>query len=223
MRLRRRDGVTQNEHQGDQQVADQAPTVPQIVATPPRINVVAIEDDDDVVESTASAFAQAKNKSRSARRGSQVVDVESGELTSFTVPFLHSYQNLNDALVVQYHVLYSWDYTVTCFFVHCCYCDGMCTAGANRSTRRRSDQTSVDSVELNKPRKSKAVAPPVEEPKFSCPICLCPFTQEVSTKCGHIFCKKCIKNALSLQAKCPTCRKKITVKDLIRVFLPTTR
>ncbi|CAD5322345.1 unnamed protein product [Arabidopsis thaliana] len=154
MRLRRRDGVTQNEHQGDQQVADQAPTVPQIVATPPRINV-------------------AKNKSRSARRGSQVVDVES--------------------------------------------------AGANRSTRRRSDQTSVDSVELNKPRKSKAVAPPVEEPKFSCPICLCPFTQEVSTKCGHIFCKKCIKNALSLQAKCPTCRKKITVKDLIRVFLPTTR
>ncbi|KAL9290616.1 putative Zinc finger, RING-type [Arabidopsis thaliana] len=173
MRLRRRDGVTQNEHQGDQQVADQAPTVPQIVATPPRINVVAIEDDDDVVESTASAFAQAKNKSRSARRGSQVVDVES--------------------------------------------------AGANRSTRRRSDQISVDSVELNKPRKSKAVAPPVEEPKFSCPICLCPFTQEVSTKCGHIFCKKCIKNALSLQAKCPTCRKKITVKDLIRVFLPTTR
>jgi len=199
-----------------------------------------------------SFLFQAKNKSRSARRGSQVVDVESGELTSFTVPFLHSYQNLNDALVVQYHVLYSWDYTVTCFFVHCCYCDGMCTAGANRSTRRRSDQTSVDSVELNKPvrdvggvffsflkvllfgvwltkfhflvqRKSKAVAPPVEEPKFSCPICLCPFTQEVSTKCGHIFCKKCIKNALSLQAKCPTCRKKITVKDLIRVFLPTTR
>lgn len=136
-----------------------------------------------------------------------------------------------------------------CLFVHFCYCDGMSTGGTNRGTRRRSDQTSADSVELNKPvrdvvvyffkfcclefgspsfiflvqRKSKAVAPPVQEPKFNCPICLCPFTEEVSTKCGHIFCKACIKNALSLQAKCPTCRKKITAKDLIRVFLPTAR
>lgn len=127
----------------------------------------------------------------------------------------------------------------------------MSTGGTTRCTRRRSDQTSADSVELNKQvrdvvgfflflfcclefgspspsliffvqRKSKTVAP-VEEPKFNCPICLCPFTEEVSTKCGHIFCKECIKNAISLQAKCPTCRKKVTAKDLIRVFLPTTR
>lgn len=57
MRLRRRDGVnvSQNEHQ---EGTEQAPTVPQIVSTPPRVNIVAIEDDDDVVESTASAFAQ---------------------------------------------------------------------------------------------------------------------------------------------------------------------
>ncbi|EOA31542.1 hypothetical protein CARUB_v10014744mg [Capsella rubella] len=174
MRLRRRDGGngTQSEHQGDQQGTEQAPTVmPQIVSWPPMIDIDAIEDDDDVVESTASAFAQAKNKSRGARRGLVVVDVDSG--------------------------------------------------GTTRSTRRRSDQ-SADSVELNKPRKSKAVAP-VEEPKFNCPICLCPFTEEVSTKCGHIFCKECIKNAISVQAKCPTCRKKVSAKDLIRVFLPTTR
>lgn len=38
-----------------------------------------------------------------------------------------------------------------CFFVHFCYCDGMSTGGTNRGTRRRSDQTSADSVELNKP------------------------------------------------------------------------
>ncbi|KAJ4886038.1 RING/U-box superfamily protein [Raphanus sativus] len=63
---------------------------------------------------------------------------------------------------------------------------------------------------------------PVEEPKFNCPICLCPFTEEMSTKCGHIFCKNCIKEATSRHAKCPTCREKVTVKDLIRVFLPTT-
>lgn len=63
-RLRRREpqitGVngTQSEHQGDQQRTGQAPTVPQIVYRPPMIDIDAIEDDDDVVESTASAFAQ---------------------------------------------------------------------------------------------------------------------------------------------------------------------
>ncbi|KAF3565919.1 hypothetical protein DY000_02011131 [Brassica cretica] len=70
---------------------------------------------------------------------------------------------------------------------------------------------------------SKATVPPPEEPKFSCPICMCPFTEEMSTKCGHIFCKGCIKMAISRQNKCPTCRKKVTAKELIRVFLPTTR
>ena len=121
---------------------------------------------------------------------------------------------------------------------------GGTTRLSKNRTKRQSDQASV---ELNNPvrcllflsallglyshlvcqclvqRKSKTVAPPVEEPKFNCPICMCPFTEEVSTKCGHIFCKKCIKLAVSVQAKCPTCRKRVIAKDLIRVFLPTTR
>ncbi|PNY06721.1 E3 ubiquitin-protein ligase rnf4-like protein [Trifolium pratense] len=64
---------------------------------------------------------------------------------------------------------------------------------------------------------------PPKEPVFSCPICMGPLVEEMSTRCGHIFCKACIKAAISAQAKCPTCRKKITVKELIRVFLPTTK
>ncbi|KAJ4893080.1 RING/U-box superfamily protein [Raphanus sativus] len=149
---------------------------PPIVSGPPTIDVDAIEDDDDdVVESTASAFDRAKrHKSGGSQRGPLLVDVESGGTTRLS---------------------------------------------KNR-TKRQSDQANV---ELNNPRKSKTVAPPVEEPKFNCPICLCPFTEEVSTKCGHIFCKKCIKLAVSVQAKCPTCRKRVLAKDLIRVFLPTTR
>lgn len=63
---------------------------------------------------------------------------------------------------------------------------------------------------------------PPKEPVFTCPICMGPMVEEMSTRCGHIFCKSCIKAAISAQAKCPTCRKKITVKELIRVFLPTT-
>ncbi|WJX16984.1 hypothetical protein P8452_06954 [Trifolium repens] len=60
------------------------------------------------------------------------------------------------------------------------------------------------------------------EPKseFHCPICMDPLVEEMSTKCGHIFCKKCIKKAIASQGgKCPTCRKKVTSAQLIRVFL----
>ncbi|KAF3608974.1 hypothetical protein DY000_02051240 [Brassica cretica] len=85
---------------------------------------------------------------------------------------------------------------------------GGTTRLSKNRTKRQSDQANVD---LNNPRKSKTVAPPVEEPKFNCPICMCPFTEEVSTKCGHIFCKKCIKLAVSVQAKCPTVSNGLTL------------
>ncbi|MBA0560445.1 hypothetical protein Golob_017341, partial [Gossypium lobatum] len=69
--------------------------------------------------------------------------------------------------------------------------------------------------EITKPQ------PPPKEPTFNCPICMGPLTEEMSTRCGHIFCKACIKAAIATQAKCPTCRKRVTVKELIRVFLPS--
>uniref|UniRef100_A0A803PG20 RING-type domain-containing protein n=1 Tax=Cannabis sativa TaxID=3483 RepID=A0A803PG20_CANSA len=62
--------------------------------------------------------------------------------------------------------------------------------------------------------------PPPKEPTFSCPICMGHLVEEMSTKCGHIFCKACIKAAIAAQGKCPTCRKRVTSKELIRVFLP---
>ncbi|XP_010493702.1 PREDICTED: LON peptidase N-terminal domain and RING finger protein 3-like [Camelina sativa] len=107
---------------------------------------------------------------------------------------------------------------------------------ANLSNKRRRipssepiidcEHASVNVVEvdmLSRLSGSKAPAPPPEEPKFTCPICMCAFTEEMSTKCGHIFCKGCIKMAITRQGKCPTCRKKVTAKELIRVFLPATR
>ncbi|WVZ02291.1 hypothetical protein V8G54_023097 [Vigna mungo] len=69
---------------------------------------------------------------------------------------------------------------------------------------------------------AKVLPEPRIEPVFNCPICMGPLAEEMSTRCGHIFCKNCIKAAISAQGKCPTCRKKITVKELIRVFLPST-
>ncbi|CAN4113742.1 unnamed protein product [Withania somnifera] len=69
--------------------------------------------------------------------------------------------------------------------------------------------------------KSAIPAPP-KEPTFSCPVCMGPLVEEMSTKCGHIFCKACIKASIAAQGKCPTCRRKLSMKDTIRVYLPTT-
>lgn len=49
-------GGTQTQHQQNQQGTEQAPMVPQIVSGPSMIDIE--DDDDDVVESTASAFAR---------------------------------------------------------------------------------------------------------------------------------------------------------------------
>ncbi|KAL8232933.1 hypothetical protein R6Q57_002711 [Mikania cordata] len=65
--------------------------------------------------------------------------------------------------------------------------------------------------------------PPPPEPTFSCPVCMGPLVEEVTTKCGHIFCKACILAAINAQHKCPTCRQKLTNKNLIRVYLPVSK
>ncbi|PWA94654.1 zinc finger, RING/FYVE/PHD-type [Artemisia annua] len=65
--------------------------------------------------------------------------------------------------------------------------------------------------------------PPVPEPVFNCPICLGPFVDSVTTKCGHIFCKTCIEASIKAKPSCPTCRRKLTMKNFFRVYLPTTK
>ncbi|KEH40845.1 zinc finger, C3HC4 type (RING finger) protein [Medicago truncatula] len=73
--------------------------------------------------------------------------------------------------------------------------------------------------------KKEAYKPRIEEPEPPeeprCPICMDPFVEEMTTRCGHIFCKNCIKNVIRIQGKCPTCRKKVTSRQLIKVFLPS--
>ncbi|XP_018434961.1 uncharacterized protein LOC130504888 [Raphanus sativus] len=151
-------------------------TAPPIQASQPvhaMIDVDAIED--DVVESSASDFAEAISKSSGARRRRSRDGVESG---------------------------------------------GMTRLSPSKRRRVPPNQPVIDCEDVSP---TPPPPPPPEEPKFSCPICMCQFTEEMSTKCGHIFCKGCIQMAISKQGKCPTCRKKVTVKELIRVFLPTTR
>lgn len=57
---------------------------------------------------------------------------------------------------------------------------------------------------------------------WSCPICLEAKTavnEIMSTTCGHVFCGNCIRSAVKIHKKCPTCRKKLTAKQFHKIFL----
>lgn len=73
-----------------------------------------------------------------------------------------------------------------------------------------------DAAPLQLPQDPMAAAP-----TFSCPICMGPLSEATSTKCGHIFCKDCIKGAIAAQGKCPNCRQKVGKRGIFRVYLPT--
>ncbi|KAF5741280.1 E3 ubiquitin-protein ligase RNF4 isoform X2 [Tripterygium wilfordii] len=157
---------------------------------PARIDVDAI--DDDVIESSPGAFAEATKNSRRNRRRI-ALDVDSGQTT-----FVADIPRVKRARVPK-------NQTNIC-----------CELYINYDTSRKSKRD--DAINVAEP--SPPLPPAPKEPTFTCPICFGPLVEEMSTKCGHIFCKECIKTAIGKQAKCPTCRKKVTVKELIRVFLP---
>ncbi|XP_018418780.1 PREDICTED: E3 ubiquitin-protein ligase RNF4 [Nanorana parkeri] len=59
-----------------------------------------------------------------------------------------------------------------------------------------------------------------------CPICMDSYSEIVqngrlivSTKCGHIFCSQCLRDALKNATSCPTCRKKLTHKQYHPIYI----
>jgi len=86
----------------------------------------------------------------------------------------------------------------------------------------------ISSLLGRNPRKesvpSASEQPPAEEEVSSlsdkqCPICLDAFKNITSTPCGHCFCYECIKASLDRKKECPSCRKKMDVRSLRRLFL----
>ena len=47
------------------------------------------------------------------------------------------------------------------------------------------------------------------EEEFVCSICLDLMFQPVTTKCGHTFCRACLKKALGVKRECTICRDPI--------------
>ncbi|XVF32162.1 hypothetical protein REPUB_Repub17cG0058100 [Reevesia pubescens] len=197
--------IREQEGTSQQAGSEEVTTQPVQPASPATIDVEAI--DDDVIESSARAFAEAKNNSRRTR-GRTVVDVDSVE------PLDYSAFEVGVALIS--------------------LLSGRLARSTDNNSQNRQrrlppsppiincDQyINLESATQSTVKEIIKPQPPPKEPTFNCPICMSSLTEEMSTRCGHIFCKACIKAAIAAQGKCPTCRKRVTVKELIRVFLPS--
>ncbi|XP_069061967.1 E3 ubiquitin-protein ligase RNF4 [Pleurodeles waltl] len=60
----------------------------------------------------------------------------------------------------------------------------------------------------------------------TCPICMDVHTEIiqsgrviVATKCGHVFCSQCLRDAMKNSSTCPTCRKKLTHKQYHPIYI----
>ncbi|CAL5353480.1 unnamed protein product [Camellia sinensis] len=188
------EGTSAQANSQDVQFGQQGPSV-----LPAPIDVEAF--DDDVVISSRTAFAEAKiNSGRGRNRGNTVVvDVDSDVTEERTLGVASNSRNKRRRVSTNQAI------------INCDLCINL-EGGNNMRKNAKSVEPSPPPPPL-----------PPKEPTFSCPVCIGPLVEEMSTKCGHIFCKSCIKTAIAAQGKCPTCRRKITFKDTIRIYLPATR
>ncbi|XP_054726174.1 uncharacterized protein LOC129236027 isoform X1 [Anastrepha obliqua] len=60
-----------------------------------------------------------------------------------------------------------------------------------------------------------------ERTPFMCPVCMesCINNEPTSTKCGHVFCARCIREAIRLTHKCPMCNKKLKPNMMFRIYI----
>lgn len=61
---------------------------------------------------------------------------------------------------------------------------------------------------------------------ISCPVCMDAYAEivdsgrlVVSTRCGHVFCSQCLRDALRHSHSCPTCRKKLTPRQYHPIYI----
>lgn len=107
------------------------------------------------------------------------------------------------------------------------------SSGPQRPSRRNNARTSPyaagPSTSKNTSPKPKPAQPYLNDSQapdpvyLTCPICLESVSKRepVTTMCGHIFCKACIRAAITATSKkCPMCKKGLTGKTpYIQIFL----
>ncbi|XP_053180052.1 RING finger protein 4 [Scomber japonicus] len=79
--------------------------------------------------------------------------------------------------------------------------------------------TTLSSIQANS---ATRLAPGV----ISCPVCMDSYSEivesgrlVVSTKCGHVFCSQCLRDALTSSHTCPTCRKRLTSRQYHPLYI----
>ncbi|KAL9228332.1 hypothetical protein vseg_003924 [Gypsophila vaccaria] len=177
---------------------------------PPPVTIdVETIDDDVVVLPSSRAFSEAKNNLRRRSR-SNFIDLELESSNRDAANNRYKRQRIPP----NQPIINCESYVILERSVH--------SNSGSGYGRNIAQQTRMFVAPPAPPPPPPPLSPPPPEPTFSCPVCMGPLVDEVSTKCGHIFCKACIKKALSVQSKCPTCRKKVTMRGTIRVYLPKT-
>ncbi|XP_052206589.1 E3 ubiquitin-protein ligase complex slx8-rfp subunit slx8-like isoform X2 [Diospyros lotus] len=155
--------------------------------------------DDEVIICSPRSFAEARDKARRNRREVEVIDAENifqTDQSAGSVPITNKRCRRGSLEHTDANVNHP--------------------INSERNKKPESDHAAEDT------EVPCIVVPFQKKPEFKCPVCISPVVEETSTKCGHIFCKKCIHAAIAAQSKCPTCRRKLKVKDTIRIYLPAS-
>lgn len=60
----------------------------------------------------------------------------------------------------------------------------------------------------------------MEDPRFTCNVCLDTVKEPVITQCGHLYCWPCLYRWLSTHhATCPVCKAGVTMENVIPLFV----
>ncbi|XP_045797399.1 LON peptidase N-terminal domain and RING finger protein 3-like [Trifolium pratense] len=158
------------------------------------------ENDDDVIETSSRDFAEAVANSRRTRR--RIGHASNMENQTMPTYFMHEREEGDSSFIPIDAIYISLE------------------GGTSEVT-----ENATKSLDTNKEtlEPENQTPEPPKEPSITCPICMQPTVEEMTTKCGHIFCRKCITPALLSRRKCPTCGKNATMRGLVRVFLPSSR
>jgi hypothetical protein len=54
---------------------------------------------------------------------------------------------------------------------------------------------------------------------FKCVVCLDGVIDATATFCGHVFCEACIMASIESNQRCPTCRCKLSLKEIHPLFV----
>lgn len=163
---------------------------------------IVVDDDDDVVVSSPRSFALARSSASQRSSRAPVVNEEDLELRLGLTVTAVTGRTSADRNPRRRHGRVPPDKPIV-------LCDDAVEADQSCSKKKKTGKQLINDVQSDESK----------ELKLTCSICISTMEEETSTVCGHIFCKKCITNAINVWKRCPTCRKKLTTSHIHRIYI----